>query len=61
VAKGKRVRVRTAADVADELARLVDMGIDHVHTCDSEFNIPGDHALEVCREIIRRGLGERLR
>jgi hypothetical protein len=37
------------------------MGIDHVHTCDSEFNIPGDHALEVCREIIRRGLGERLR
>jgi hypothetical protein len=61
VAKGKHVRVRTPADVADELARLVAMGIDHVHTCDSEFNIPGDHALDVCREIIRRGLGERLR
>jgi pyruvate-formate lyase-activating enzyme len=61
VAKGKHVRVRTPADVADELARLVAMGIDHVHVCDSEFNIPGDHALEVCREIIRRGLGERLR
>jgi hypothetical protein len=61
VAKGKRVRVRPPSDVADELARLVAMGIDHVHTCDSEFNIPGDHALEVCREIIRRGLGERLR
>ena len=61
VAKGKRVRVRPPSEVADELARLVDMGIDHVHTCDSEFNIPEDHALDVCREIIRRGLGERLR
>ena len=37
------------------------MGIDHVHTCDSEFNIPADHALAVCREIVRRGLGGRLR
>jgi hypothetical protein len=47
--------------VADELSRLVAMGIDHVHTCDSEFNIPGEHALAVCREIARQGLGERLR
>ncbi len=61
VAKGKRVRVRAPADVAGEFARLVAMGIDHVHTCDSEFNIPEDHAIEVCREIIRRKLGERLR
>ena len=61
VAKGKRVRVRPPGAVADELARLVAMGIDHVHTCDSEFNIPGEHALAVCQEIVRRGLGERLR
>lgn len=61
VAKGKRVRVRPPAAVADELARLVAMGIDHVHTCDSEFNIPEGHALAVCREIVRRGFGRRLR
>jgi pyruvate-formate lyase-activating enzyme len=61
VAKGKRVRLRPPEAVADELARLVAMGIDHVHTCDSEFNIPGDHAVAVCREISRRGLGGRLR
>lgn len=61
VAKGRRVRVRPPRDVVDELARLVAMGIDHVHTCDSEFNIPGEHAVAVCREIVRRGLGERLR
>ena len=61
VAKGKRVRLRPPGAVADELARLVAMGIDHVHTCDSEFNIPEGHALAVCREILRRGLGDRLR
>jgi radical SAM superfamily enzyme YgiQ (UPF0313 family) len=41
----------------DELEALLAMGIDHFHTCDSEFNIPPGHALEVCQEIIRRGLG----
>ncbi len=61
VAKGKRVRVRPPEAVADELSRLVSMGIDHIHTCDSEFNIPAGHAREVCRELVRRGLGERLR
>jgi radical SAM superfamily enzyme YgiQ (UPF0313 family) len=61
VAKGKHVRVRPPGAVADELARLVSLGVDHIHTCDSEFNIPADHAAEVCREIVRRGLGERLR
>ena len=61
LAKGRNVRVRPPRAVADELSRLVAMGIDHVHTCDSEFNIPADHALAVCREIVRRGLGGRLR
>ncbi|MGA7104098.1 MAG: radical SAM protein [Candidatus Deferrimicrobiaceae bacterium] len=61
VAKGKHVRVRPPGAVADELSRLVSMGIDHIHTCDSEFNIPADHAAGVCREIVRQGLGERLR
>lgn len=61
IAKGNTSRVRPPEAVADELARLVDMGIDHVHTCDSEFNLPETHAAAVCREIIRRGLGEKLR
>jgi radical SAM superfamily enzyme YgiQ (UPF0313 family) len=47
--------------VADELENLLDQGIDHLHTCDSEFNIPLSHALAVCQEIILRGLGEKLR
>jgi len=35
--------------------------VDWLHTCDSEFNIPLGHAEAVCRELIRRGLGEKIR
>ncbi len=60
-AKGKRVRLRPPAAVADELENLIDQGIDALHTCDGEFNISEQHALEICREIVRRGLGRRMR
>jgi radical SAM superfamily enzyme YgiQ (UPF0313 family) len=32
-----------------------------LHLCDSEFNIPYNHAYSVCEEFNRRGLGKRLR
>lgn len=60
-AKGKKVRFRPAKAVVDELERLLGQGIDHIHTCDSEFNLPKWHALAVCQEIIRRNLGDKLR
>ncbi len=60
-AKGKTVRLRPPAAVAAELKCLVDLGITALHTCDGEFNVPAWHALEVCREIIRRGLGSKMR
>jgi tryptophan 2-C-methyltransferase len=61
VAKGKHVRLRPSAAVADELENLIYQGIDALHTCDGEFNIPESHAFEICREITRRGLGNRMR
>jgi hypothetical protein len=61
VAKGKCVRLRPPAAVADELEQLVRQGIDVLHTCDGEFNMPEKHALEICREITRRGLGGQIR
>jgi hypothetical protein len=61
IAKGKKVQTRPPGAVVDELERLLAQGIDHIHTCDSEFNIPDWHAFEVCREIVRRHLGDRLR
>jgi radical SAM superfamily enzyme YgiQ (UPF0313 family) len=60
VAKGRMTRTRPPGDVVDELERLLEQGIDHLHTCDSEFNVPEWHATAVCQEIVRRGLGGRL-
>jgi radical SAM family protein/B12 binding protein len=60
-AKGNRVRLRPPEQVARELAGLADRGVTHLHTCDNEFNMPPDHAADVCRALIDAGLGERLR
>jgi len=61
LSKGSRVRTRSPKEVGDEVESLLRQGIDVLHLCDSEFNIPPDHALAVCRELIRRGLGDRVR
>jgi|Deesub1362B_J571_1020462.scaffolds.fasta_scaffold01983_2 radical SAM superfamily enzyme YgiQ (UPF0313 family) len=61
IAKGKRIRVRQPRSVVDELERLLQQGIDHIHICDSEFNFPEQHAIEICKEIIGRSLASKLR
>jgi len=60
LAKGRDIRTRPPGAVADELERLLAQGIDHIHLCDSEFNMPEEHARAVCGEIIRRHLGDRV-
>ena len=60
-AKGKRVRLRPPGAVADELDRLIEQGIDALHTCDGEFNIPMEHAFDVCHELVSRGIGGKIR
>lgn len=61
VAKGSNIRIRPPTAVVNELERLLEQEIDHMHTCDSEFNLPHGHAVAVCKEIIRRNLGDKLR
>ena len=61
LAKGPVTRARRPAEVADEIAALLAQGVDVLHTCDSEFNVPPEHAAAVCDEISRRGLGTRVR
>ncbi len=61
IAKGRRVRLRNPSLVAEELANLYRQGIDHFHTCDSEFNLPENHAIEVCKGIVQKGLGDKIR
>ncbi|MFO8008943.1 MAG: radical SAM protein [Candidatus Brocadiia bacterium] len=59
--KGRRVRTRHPAEVADEVESLLAQDVDVLHLCDSEFNVPYRHAMAVCAELARRGLGERVR
>lgn len=61
LAKGARIWLRPAADTADEAEALLRQGVNVLHLCDSEFNVPIEHARAVCEAWIRRGLGERLR
>jgi len=61
IAKGRRVRTVPPARVVKELETLIDQGVDHLHTCDSEFNLPPEHAVAVCEEMVRAGLGKRIR
>lgn len=61
IAKGKKIRTRPPIAVVDELERFLEQRIDHIHTCDSEFNLPKWHAFEVCNEIVRRNLSGQLR
>ncbi len=61
LAKGSQSRLRDPDEVAQEVAALEAQGVDVLHLCDSEFNVPRQHAMEVCEALIRRGLGERVR
>jgi tryptophan 2-C-methyltransferase len=61
IAKGRPLRLRPPKAVVEELTYLLAQGIDVFHTCDGEFNLSMSHALELCREIVRQGLGNKIR
>ncbi|PIV57104.1 B12-binding domain-containing radical SAM protein [Candidatus Desantisbacteria bacterium CG_4_10_14_0_8_um_filter_48_22] len=61
LAKGRICRARPPEDIADEFENLLKLGITHFHLCDSEFNLPYEHAVAVSRELADRGLGDRIR
>jgi radical SAM superfamily enzyme YgiQ (UPF0313 family) len=61
LAKGTKLRRRNPSEVADEIESLLKQDVNVLHICDSEFNLAYNHALEVCEEIIRRSLGEKVR
>ncbi|MFQ6110675.1 MAG: B12-binding domain-containing radical SAM protein, partial [Nitrospinota bacterium] len=61
LAKGRTLRLRSPEKVAEEFRSLLSQGVTHLHLCDSEFNLPLEHALGVSRELIAQGLGEEMR
>ena len=54
---GNAVRRRPARDVVDEMELFVhDWGVKQLFFCDQIFNIPVQHSIDICKEIVDRGL-----
>lgn len=60
VAKGNEIRCRPPEAVVVEIKNLLAQGIDCLHTCDCEFNLPSWHAEEICIEMIKNKLGGKI-
>ncbi len=60
-ARGRTVRRRAPERVVAEVRNLLDQGIDHLHTCDSEFNLSESHVRAVCAALEGAGFGGRVR
>ncbi|MBN1807109.1 MAG: radical SAM protein [Sedimentisphaerales bacterium] len=60
MSKGANVRLRKPSEIADEVDSLIAQGIEVLHTCDAEFNIPREHAYAVCEEFSRRSIGKKI-
>ncbi|MBN1410230.1 MAG: radical SAM protein [Spirochaetales bacterium] len=56
LSKGRKIRLRPPESVADEVLSLSAQGINKLHFCDSEFNLPREHAVAVCRKFIKKGI-----
>ncbi len=55
--EGTRIRKRSAVSVVDEMENcLQTYNVDYFFFVDNVFNLPNAHAIEICEEIIRRGL-----
>jgi radical SAM superfamily enzyme YgiQ (UPF0313 family) len=58
--EGSRYRLHTPTAVADEIEGAHHRGVRSFEFTDSMFNIPIQHAIDVCREIAARDLAVRL-
>lgn len=57
VIEGRRHRMRPAGEVVDEIEQVLRrVGPRTIDFVDSTFNVPGKHAIEICEEILRRGV-----
>jgi tryptophan 2-C-methyltransferase len=54
--EGRQLRLRPVGQIVDEIESLAAQGVRSFWFADSEFNYPEEHAKDVCREMIARGL-----
>jgi radical SAM superfamily enzyme YgiQ (UPF0313 family) len=56
VIEGGKVRVRSAEQVVEWMAKCARSGFQKFFFVDNAFNIPPSLGLEICRQMVRRGL-----
>jgi radical SAM superfamily enzyme YgiQ (UPF0313 family) len=58
--EGRVIRRRYAAEVAEEWHEMLQLApaIDHVFVVDAVFNLPPEHARQVCHALIERGVSK---
>ena len=61
VIKGCKIRVRQIKTIIKELKNLIDKGINYIHFCDSEFNLPIDYATNLLIQIIDSNIGDKIK
>jgi radical SAM superfamily enzyme YgiQ (UPF0313 family) len=61
IAKGRRIFTKPLTFLLKEIESLLEKGIMVFHLCDSEFNLPMEHAFEVCKALKEEGLSKRIR
>ncbi|MCG2791430.1 MAG: radical SAM protein [Actinomycetia bacterium] len=61
VIKGCKIRLRPIKTVIKELKNLIDKGINYIHFCDSEFNLPLDYATNLLIQIIDSNIGDKIK
>lgn len=57
--EGARMRCRSPRRVAAQIERMAAAGIRQIHFVDNIFNVPRDHALELCRRMVELDVGLR--
>ena len=55
----KRVSFKGIEDTLKEIKSFVDIGLDHFHLCDSEFNESLEYSIDFCSSLKKAGLGIR--
>ncbi len=58
--RGEIQRLRPPRHIVQELQNLLAQGINCFHLCDSEFNLPPEHAKDICSALIESGLNQKM-
>ncbi len=60
ISKCHKIKQKNIDNIGNEFSDFLSIGINNFHICDSEFNDPLNHAIDVCKEIYKRSKGKEI-